>query len=83
MDFNRILESLRFSKEPAMWIAVAFVVVLTGYKVFGPEHMPISDVFSQEYATYVGALVAGILTRLQVFSPHSAAELKKQHDKEL
>lgn len=64
-----LLDKIRFDKEPAMWIAVIFVVVLTGYKVFGPEKMPLSEVFSEEYATYVGALAAGVVTRLKVFAP--------------
>lgn len=72
---KNILGRISFSKEPAVLIAVAFIVVLTGYKVFGPEHMPISDVFSEEYATYVGALVASILTRLQVFSKETVDDL--------
>lgn len=64
-----------FKKEPAVWISVIYVVALTGYKVLGPDKMSISDVFTQDYIDYVGALVAGVFTRLSVFSPDTVKQL--------
>lgn len=65
-----------FDKEPVMWITIAYIAALTGYKVVGPEHMALGHVFSQDYADYVGALVAGLFARLKVFSPDTVLKQK-------
>ena len=67
MFLQSVLERLK--REPALVIAGLFVVVYTAYKVFGPDKMPLSEVFTEDYATYLGAVVAGVLTRLNVFAP--------------
>ena len=67
MFLQSLLERLK--REPALVITGLFVVVFTAYKVFGPDKMPLSEVFTEDYATYLGAVVAGVLTRLNVFAP--------------
>lgn len=59
----------RLKNEPALVITSLFVIVFTAYKVFGPDKMPVDQVFTEDYATYLGAVVAGVLTRLNVFTP--------------
>lgn len=67
MFVQSLLEKLK--NEPALVIVGLFVVVFTAYKVFGPDKMPVDEVFTEDYATYLGAVVAGVLTRLNVFTP--------------
>lgn len=66
MYLQLLLDKLK--NEPALLIVGLFVVAFTAYKVFGPDKMPVEDVFTEDYATYVGAVVAGLLTRINVFT---------------
>lgn len=65
----KVTNLLRFNREPTTWIALGFIVLFTVFKVYGPADMMWTEVFSNEYATYIGALLTAILTRGKVMSP--------------
>lgn len=71
--YSRIRRFFRFRRNPAMYVAIAVVVVLTAWRV--ANGMPIEEVLSENYVEAMLILAGGVITRLQVFSPETVEDL--------
>ncbi|MEV2277885.1 hypothetical protein AB0I72_20095 [Nocardiopsis sp. NPDC049922] len=71
--YGRVRHLLRFRRNPALYLAVGLVAVLTGWRV--ANGMPVEDVFTEHYVESMLILATGVITRLQVWSPDSVEDL--------
>lgn len=71
--YSRVRRLLRYRRNPALYVAIALVVVLTAWRV--ANGMPIEDVLSENYVESMLILAGGVITRLQVWSPESVEDL--------
>ncbi|MBV2364987.1 hypothetical protein ACFPZ0_24600 [Streptomonospora nanhaiensis] len=71
--YGRLRHLLRYRRNPALYIAAALVVVLTGWRL--ANGMPAQEVFTEHYLESMLILAAGVLTRFQVWSPESVEDL--------
>lgn len=71
--YSRVRRLLRFRRNPAMYVAVGVIVVLTAWRV--ANGMPIEDAFTEHYIEKMLILAGGVITRLQVFSPETVEDL--------
>lgn len=61
---KKFLERIR--REPVFAVTVVVAVGITAFKVWGPERMPISEVFTQDYLEYVMLTAGGVVARVYV-----------------
>ncbi|MDT0302888.1 hypothetical protein [Streptomonospora wellingtoniae] len=71
--YSRVRYLLRYRRNPAMYVAVGVVVLLTAWRV--ANGMPIEDALTENYVEKMLILAGGVLTRLQVFSPEAVEDL--------
>lgn len=66
-----LLKKLNPKGEPVATAVIVGLALLTVYKVLGPEKMPLTEVLSEDYATYVAGLFTLLMARTQVFTKGS------------
>jgi hypothetical protein len=71
--YGRVRRLLRYRRNPAMYVAIVLVVVLTGWRY--ANGMPIEDIITEHYVESMLILASGVMTRLQVWSPESVEDL--------
>jgi hypothetical protein len=71
--YGRFRHLLRYRRNPAVYVAVGLVVVLTGWRL--ANGMPLEDILTEHYVESMLILAGGVLTRLQVWAPESVEDL--------
>lgn len=76
--YDRVRYLLRYRRNPAVYVAVLLVVVLTGWRM--ANGMPLDEVLTEHYVESMLILASGVITRLQVWSPESVEDLFAAQD---
>lgn len=76
--YDRARYLLRYRRNPAFYVAVGLVVVLTGWRL--ASGVPPEEILTEHYIEAMLILAGGIITRLQVWSPQSVEDLVAQHE---
>ncbi|WP_304452920.1 hypothetical protein [Nocardiopsis sp. YSL2] len=71
--YGRVRRLVRYRRNPAVYVAVGLVAVLTGWRL--ANGMAIEDVFTEHYIESMLILAGGVFTRLQVWSPESVEDI--------
>lgn len=76
--YDRVRHLLRYRRNPAVYVAVAVVVVLTGWRMV--NGMPVEDILTENYVESMLILAGGVITRLQVWAPETVEDLFATQD---
>ncbi|TQN30627.1 hypothetical protein FHX37_0509 [Haloactinospora alba] len=76
--YDRVRYLLRYRRNPAVYVAIGLVVVLTGWRL--ANGMPLEDILTENYVESMLILAGGVITRLQVWSPESVEDLFAAQD---
>lgn len=63
----RIVNELRFGRNPVLYVAVALAVLITVLKVVSGT--PLAEVLTEDYAEQLMVIVGGLITRFLVYAP--------------
>jgi hypothetical protein len=72
-QYARIHHLLRYRRNPALYVAVGLVIVLTGWRLL--NGVPLDDILTEHYIESMLILMGGVITRLQVWAPESVEDL--------
>lgn len=71
--YDRMRYLLRYRRNPAVYVAIGLVVVLTGWRL--ANGMPLEDILTENYVESMLILAGGVITRLQVWAPETVEDL--------